>query len=649
MNKSLNILSDERISKILNAIMEISAGDYQTSLIPSEKNDEIDAITVGMNMLAEEIKATRLSLEELLKEKAEKLTDSENKFSTLADFASEQIFIIGKDFVLNFANEASAKIFNTSVENLIGKSLDELFPPEQIEIMKLPIQKVFNTGLPQYDERETSFSNKTVWINTSFSAIFSSDRSQIVSVLGISSDITERKIAENKLRESETRFKQISEGAEEWIWEVDPDGVFTYMNQYVKKLLGYNPDELIGIKHFYDFFEPERKEELKQGAFEAFGRKESIRNFINCNIHKDGRSIILSTSGFPILDSENNFIGYRGIDVDITDRQKAEDELKISEMKFRNIVEGTKAILFSTNSRGIFTYLNEAACKILEMTNQELLGKFYLKYIHPEGRAKIHSILSEQLKNPTPNKSIDVQILTKSGKEGWLNILINPIYEGGKVVGLSSVALDITERKHTEYALRESEARFRLLFEISADGISIVDVETKAFIYTNPAVCRMLGYTENELKSMSITDIHPKQDLPWIIKEFESLTRGKKSLTLEIPYQRKDGSIIDTELSATITKINGRICNVGIHRDITEKKIAENKLKRSEEQLKQAQQVGQIGSWELDLVKNVGSMSDEMYKIFNINSNSNDVTIETFFDLPIPEDRKVVREIVMKS
>ena len=87
MNKNLNISGDERISKILTAIMEISAGEYKNRLIPSQKDDEIDAIMVGINMLAEEIKATRSSLEELLKEGTEKLTESEIKFSTLADSA----------------------------------------------------------------------------------------------------------------------------------------------------------------------------------------------------------------------------------------------------------------------------------------------------------------------------------------------------------------------------------------------------------------------------------------------------------------------------------------------------------------------------------------------------------------------------------
>ena len=101
MKKKLNISNDERISDILNAIMGVSAGDYQTRLIPSEKDDDIDAIMVGLNMLAEEIQSTKYSLEELLKEKTSNLSKSENTFNALANFASEKIFISIKILPLN--------------------------------------------------------------------------------------------------------------------------------------------------------------------------------------------------------------------------------------------------------------------------------------------------------------------------------------------------------------------------------------------------------------------------------------------------------------------------------------------------------------------------------------------------------------------
>ena len=390
----------------------------------------------------------------------EELKRREKSYRTLTENLPASVYR------LYLREKGKMEFFNDIIEEITGYTKDELRKGETCSIDpfilsedKPLVMEIVSNAIKNKSafEVEYRFKRKDGHLSYFYEKgipIIGEDGNPVY-IEGVIFDITDRKLAENKLQESETRFKQISEGTEEWIWEVDANGVFTYVNSLVKELLGYDPEELIGVKHFYEYFEPEHKEEMKRGAFEVFARKESFRNFINCNIHKDGRRIILSTSGFPIFDSENNLIGYRGIDVDITARQKAEDELKISEMKFRNIVEGTKAILFSTNRRGIFTYLNEAACKKLEMENQELLGKFYLKFVHPESRSKVHSVFSEQIKNPAPNKSVDVQIITKSGKDGWLNVLVNPIYEEGKVVGLSSVALDITDRKRVEKEIKE--------------------------------------------------------------------------------------------------------------------------------------------------------------------------------------------------
>ncbi len=136
-----------------------------------------------------------------------------------------------------------------------------------------------------------------------------------------------RKRTEELLRESEKRFLYIAENALEWIWEVDPRGKYTYASPVVEKILGYKPGEILK-KYFYDLFHPEERKKLKKVAFAVFARKKPFREFINRNVHRNGKIVWLSTSGVPIFDEKKNFLGYRGADIDITERKEIEEELR---------------------------------------------------------------------------------------------------------------------------------------------------------------------------------------------------------------------------------------------------------------------------------------------------------------------------------
>jgi PAS domain S-box-containing protein len=132
------------------------------------------------------------------------------------------------------------------------------------------------------------------------------------------------KQAQENLRKSEERFKQVAENAGDWIWEVNAEGLYTYSSPVAEKVLGYKPEEIVGKKYLYDFFAPEVKEVLKKAAFEVLNRRESFVGFVNPVIHKNGSTIIMETTGTPVLDDKGNLCGYRGADKDVTERKRAE-------------------------------------------------------------------------------------------------------------------------------------------------------------------------------------------------------------------------------------------------------------------------------------------------------------------------------------
>jgi len=142
---------------------------------------------------------------------------------------------------------------------------------------------------------------------------------------------------------------------------------------------------------------------------------------------------------------------------------------------------------------------------------------------------------------------------------------------------------DKLKHREVEETLRESEERYRTLFKGAAEGMIVADIETMEFKYVNPALCKMLGYTEEELKRLGVRDIHPKEDLEYVISEFKAQARGEKISSPGIPCLRKDGTIIYADINTTSILIDGRECNVGFFTDVTEHKQAAEALRKSEE------------------------------------------------------------------
>src|SRR3972149_186280 len=176
----------------------------------------------------------------------------------------------------------------------------------------------------------------------------------------LSSTVVQAAMAKEALRASEERFRALVETTSDWIWEIDRNSFYTYASPQVSELLGHAPQEIIG-KTPFDLMPPD--EAKHTGAiFQAIvtGQKVFAR-LENTAVHRDGRLVVLETSGVPFFDADGRLLGYRGIDREITERKKVEARLKESEAKFQSIASAARDAVILLDDEGPLTFWNEAA------------------------------------------------------------------------------------------------------------------------------------------------------------------------------------------------------------------------------------------------------------------------------------------------
>jgi PAS domain S-box-containing protein len=273
---------------------------------------------------------------------------------------------------------------------------------------------------------------------------------------------------------------------------------------------------------------------------------------------------------------------------EIADRKQAEEALRQSEENYRQLFEMESDALFLVEkASGRILDVNTSAVALYGYDKEELL-----------------ELCDADLSvDPVPNgKSIDQSLgpilvrlhRKKNGAVFPVEITASHFDYQGQKVHLAAIR-DISDRKRAEETLRESEERFRTIFENSSDGILVVDDETKKVFFGNETMCRMLDYDLEQLKSLAFQAIYPPEDWPQIAEKLEKLMNKEIAVSREIPVRRKDGGLLYTDISAAAITINNKNYVSAFFRDITERKQAEEERRRLDAQMLQTQKLESLG------------------------------------------------------
>ncbi len=366
-------------------------------------------------------------------------------------FALHEIICNESGTPINFrfleTNPAFEKIFGFGKESMVGKTVLDIYPEIKSHWIEI-FGKVALEGVP------AEFESYAVSVQKHFSiTAYSPSKGQFVSIFH---DITERKKTEEALKHSEKRFRDIVDCSMEWVWEVDENMQYTYTSSAYGEMLGYKAEEIIG-KNPFDFMSPEEAARIEHLITPIIEARQPFSRLENTNIHKDGRQIIMISSGVPIFTSSGSFAGYRGVDLDITEYKNVENQLKDtagalteSEDRFRSLQEFfPTAIGFHEN--GHFIDANNALIQLFGYTVEELRAHQGLELIAEESQGIVRDNISRGF-----DGVYSVIGQRKDGRKFPLEVQGRSVPFKGRVLRITEFR-DLTEREKTDAKLRQSQ------------------------------------------------------------------------------------------------------------------------------------------------------------------------------------------------
>jgi PAS domain S-box-containing protein len=373
-------------------------------------------------------------------------------------------------------------------------------------------------------------------------------------------DVTERKQAEFALLKSEERFRQVVENAQEWIWEVDATGLFTYVSPVVEKTLGYKPNDLVGKKYFYDLFDLQQCDDLKKRAFEVFGRKDRFRQFETKMRDINGNVVWLSKSGVPILDEQGGLIGYRGVDVDVSERRRVHEILNRKQKNLEAIFDAAPIgmLLIGPNMkvrRANDTARAMAYKEYVDMINQHpgyAMGCVNASAAPKNGamrcgdgpacmKCKLFSTIKSSLDENKANHGIEINPnLHVNGRDyhPWLSLSTEVVSIDGEqcvVVAMN----DVTDRVNAETELKHTmEIKSQFISTVSHELRTPLAAMKEAVLIVLDGVAGTINDDQRHFLSVAKRNIERLWRLINDVLDFQKLGAGK------MVFQMMEGNLV---------------------------------------------------------------------------------------------------------
>jgi PAS domain S-box-containing protein len=482
--------------------------------------------------------------------------------------------------VLSWSDELH-RIFGISPQEFNGdyEAFLEHVYPEDREIVIGAIRSALENASPFRFEHRIKRPDGEIRVIQGRGKVMVDSDGKPVKIIGTEQDITERRRMEEQVYAQTELLHNVVTSLPVILWAVDREGKITLSGKRGLAALGIPSGEAIGSSVFTD-------------EFDALGINQHLRRALDGDefqVDLDYRGMAFNAHFCPVIDARGSVVGATGLIIDMTERIQVQRALRESELRYRQVMESVKDYaIFTLDPEGNVTSWNPGAERIKGFRARDVIGKNFSIFYTPEDIEKEEPQLSLQNALQDGHFESEGWRVRKDGTRYWANVTITPIWdEQGSLQGFSKVVRDMTRRRQTEEALRASEARFRTIFEGSAMGIAILDLNGKMLI-GNQALQHILGYSTEEVTGLNLDQISYTSDQATHKSMFQELADGKRELFRhEGRFTKKDGDVIWGNWAVSLVRDaeNRPQYAISMIEDITFRKRVQNELLEVQRQL----------------------------------------------------------------
>ncbi|MEI6143394.1 MAG: PAS domain S-box protein [Mariniphaga sp.] len=503
------------------------------------------------------------------------LLKSEDKYKRLIENINDAIYEVKDSGIIIYVSPAIERMLGYQPEEMIGREIFDFVIDADRQVMKERIASRVKLESSYHEYRFVDKARNIQWLRKSTNEIVINEGS--VSKMGTLTDITQQKLAELQLQNSELLYRSILHASPDVITITDLEGKILFSSPRALEMFGYENTEVFINHTLLEYIDPSDHQRAIDG----------IMHMIQHNIYdaaeykalrSDGSTFDVEVKGEFIRDEKGNPLQLIFVTRDITQRKQTEKKLKETEALFRRMVETINDVIFEVSNDGTILYVSPAIERVLGYSPESITGKNFFAYMVPDDRPLLIKAFTDLVEKDY--SYLEYRYLTKSGEIRWVRSSTSPIFENGVLIGGRGTLYDIHERKIADDRLQQSEEKYRSLIE-SSDAAIILIGNDETVIFSNTVASRPFGLKPEEMVGQKIGQVIPGDEAQSMYSDVLEVIKTNHGKVHEIEVIRGN---VKNWYRSSIQPVRNEsgvpVSAIFYINDITEHRVAEDKIRK---------------------------------------------------------------------